>query len=67
MVLCRKYYNSIAKYCNHVTHVPAGFFANKSTDPWLSWADPEGGGGQGVRNPLKNHKNRVSSCCINRH
>ena len=25
-----------------------------STDPWLSWADPEGG--QGVRTPLKNHK-----------
>ena len=34
-----------------------------STDPWLSWADPEGGG-QWVRTPppppLKNHKNRVS-------
>ena len=29
-----------------------------STDPWLSWADPEAG--QGVRTPLKNHKNRVS-------
>ena len=25
-----------------------------STDPWLSWADPEGG--QGVQTPLKNHK-----------
>ena len=30
-----------------------------STDPWLSWADPERG--QGVQTPLKNHKkNRIS-------
>ena len=30
-----------------------------STDPWLSWADPEGG--QGVRTPPeKSQKNRVS-------
>ena len=28
-----------------------------STDPWLSWADPEGGTGGPDPPPLKNHKN----------
>ena len=31
-----------------------------STDPWLSWVDPEGGQGSGPPSPFKNNKNRVS-------
>ena len=49
-----------SKFLRHyVTYVPAGLWQSTfSTDPWLSWADPEGG--QGVRDPLKITKIRVS-------